>query len=107
MRNLGIDNYMVEVTTQEGTKQVPYDVKKSLIAVLFGPELRLRAQDLLERDKLARKIDECKEDSILLEEAEYGMVKSAVDSVSGFSRDDVEFVKRVFEASQVEVQKKE
>ncbi len=107
MRNLEIGNYMVEVRGQDGCTQTPYDMKRSIITVLFHPELRLKAQDLLERDKLARKIDECKEDSILLEEAEYGRIKSAVESVSGYSKDDVTFVKRIMEAPQVEVQKKE
>lgn len=75
-----------------------YNVRDSLIEILFNPELGLTAKLLLERDDLARKIKDSPGDEILLEDAEYDKVKAAVEALHGLNHNDVQFVKRILEA---------
>ncbi len=102
MRKLSISDYMV---LQDG-KELPYPMREALAEVLFHPDLKVRALDLLKRDDLARKILDHSDSHILLEDSEYALVKSAVDVVQGFTRNDVEFVRRVLNAESVEVVEK-
>jgi hypothetical protein len=103
MRRIDLTDYEIEVMDQGAKKSIPYSVKMSIIGALFMPELKLTARETLERDKLAHKINDCPEPSILLEEAEYIKILQSVETVRGFNRDDVEFIRRVLEAPQVEV----
>ncbi len=102
MRKILISDYKV---IQDG-KELPYPMREALAEVLFHPDLKLRALDLLKRDDLARKILNQSESHILLEDSEYSLIKSAVDVVQGFTRNDVEFVRRVLNAESVEVMEK-
>lgn len=91
-------------TEVEKPAELPvYDVKGSLIEVLFAPDLRLAALETLERDDLARKIKDWPDDTLLLEETEYQKVKSGLESLRGFGRNDVEFIRRVEQAPEVAV----
>lgn len=85
---------------------IDYDVRNSLIEVLFAPNQGLSARDILDRDDLARKIRDWPDATLLLEDTEYDKVKQALESVTGFGRNDVEFVRRIFQASKVEVKGK-
>lgn len=80
----------------------PYDIRTSLIEILFLPSLQLGARQALERDDLARKIKACEGSDLLLEDAEYQQIESAVNGFKGYGRNDVEFVRRVLEAKKVE-----
>jgi hypothetical protein len=80
-----------------------YDVRNTLIEVLFSPELRLSAMDALERDSLARKIKDCPTNTLLLEEAEWQKIKQGLESLHGFGRNDIEFIRRVINAPEVAV----
>jgi hypothetical protein len=91
---------------EKPVNEATYGVKQSLLTLLFHQELRIDAKDLLKRDDLARKIDSCQEDFILLEEAEYTMIRAAVETIHGFDRNDVQLVRRILEAETVEVQEK-
>lgn len=107
MRKLDIKEYTVKGRNQEGQIiDAPYDVRASLVSILFHPDLRLEAKELLERDKLANKINDWKDGHLLLEETEYEKVKGALGIIKGFSRNDVEFVRRVLEAETAEVAEK-
>jgi hypothetical protein len=86
--------------------EATYDVKNSLIQILFAPNQGLTATEILYRDDLARKIRDCAEDTLLLEESEYEKVKTAVNAVTGFGVNDVTLIKRVIKAPAVEVQEK-
>jgi hypothetical protein len=113
MRKLDISNYFIEAVRPTKNKdtgeirsekvQVPYDVKASIISILFHPELKLKAVELMDRNKLAEKIHVCQEDAILLEDAEFDKVKRAIDTISGYSKDDVQFVERIYNAPVVDV----
>ncbi len=108
MKKINLKSYDIEFKDKEGNdKYLPYDVKSSLVNVLFHPKLKLSGRDLLLAQKLAEKIEECIEDNILLEEQDYNKLKNAVEKIEGFSKNDVEFVKRVLEAETVKVQEKE
>ena len=106
MRKINLENYMLEARNEKNEiVNMPYDVKGSLIGVLFHPELKLSGRELLLRDKLANKINDT-ESEILLEETDYSKVKLAVESINGYTRNDVEFVRRVLEAEEIEVKEK-
>ena len=105
MRKIDLSNYGVEVETQEGKKSIPYNVKGSLVDSLYHPELRLGSRELFENDRVAQKINSS-EGYVLLEEADYQKLKLAFDTIKGFRKEDVELVKRVLEAPEVEVQEK-
>jgi hypothetical protein len=83
-----------------------YDIKDSLIGLLFNRDLQLSARDLLERDPLGRKISDAEGPTLLLENKEFEIIKKAVDTFKGYTRNDIELVKRVYEAKTVEVEKK-
>jgi len=69
---------------------------------LCHPQLNLSGRKLLAHDAVARKI-ESSNGSALLEEAEYEMVRVAVETVVGQTRAHAELVKRVLEAPTVNV----
>lgn len=102
MKKILISDYAI---SQDG-KDLSYPMREALAEVLFHPNLKIVALDLLKRDDLARKIQSYDSDDLLLEEAEYALVKAAVDKVDSFTRNDVEFVKRVLDAETVEVVEK-
>ncbi len=105
MRKIEVSNYAVKVRTAEGISSVEYDVKGSLITCLLHPILKLGARELLIRNKIGHKIEEAK-GFVLLEEAEYAKLKSAVETIEGFGQNDVELITRVFEAEEVQVEVK-
>lgn len=106
MRKISLENYILEGKDEKGqVVQIPYDVKGSLIGVLFHPELKIGGRELLLRDKLANKINDS-EDKILLEEVDYSKIKMAIETIDGYSQNDVEFVRRILEAEEIEVKEK-
>lgn len=107
MRKLVISDYKVKARNETGAVvEAPYNVKESVISILFIPELHLSAVDLLEQNKLANKINDAKDGFVLLEESEYESVAKATKTFKGFSRNDVELVRRILEAEQVNVKEK-
>jgi len=82
--------------------EIPYNVKESLVACLFHPDLKLGARELVTRDRIATKIEEA-EGAVLLEEVEYQKLLSAFETVKGFGKAEIELVTRVFEAEEIAV----
>lgn len=72
----------------------PYPIKDALVNILFA-QTGLRARDLLRRDDVARKILAADGSDLLLEDAEFEQLKTAVDTLEGFGRHDVELLRRV------------
>lgn len=104
MRSLDFSQYSVEVVTPEGPKDLLYEVKRSTVGLLLGPHLKLSADQLLKNNKLAEKILDAPDDEpLLLEEEEYNRLKQAVETFKGFNKNDVELVRRIMEAVEVEV----
>lgn len=85
---------------------VPYDMKTSLISILFEPatpETKLTARDLLKRHLLGEKIEQTT-DTLLLESSEYDLLVSTIDAFKGFGKNEGILVQRVLEAKEVEVE---
>jgi len=102
MKKVDVTEYMVAMQVDGIDQEVPYNVKESLVACLFHPELKLGAREVIARDRIATKIEEA-EKAVLLEEAEYQKLKSAFETVKGFGKAEVELIRRVFEAEDAEV----
>ena len=106
MRRLNLENYTEVVRDEESGKEVelPYPVKESMVDILLSRELGLSARDALAREDLARKIRDCSDGSILIEEAEWEKLQAAVDMIKGWCRTDLEFLHRIIDAPVVEVE---
>ena len=107
MRKLNLENYIVSVRDIEGKlNNIPYAFKDAIINLMFHPDLKLSGKALLEANIVAEKILEADKE-IILEEDEYNKVKNAIDSFQGFTRNEVELVKRVSECPKIDVKEKE
>ena len=105
MRKIDVTPYKLQAHMPEGTKEIDYDAKNMLIAVILHPQLRLTGRELLARGNLTDKIEQC-DGTLLVEEADYSKMKQAFETVRGFTLNDMELVKRVLEAEKVEVEEK-
>lgn len=108
MRKIELHNYMVKVPLEDGAfKPTPYNVKESMVSCLLHPALKLTGRELLLRGKLATRIEEAEivegNGHILVEEADYGKLKQAFETIQGFTKSDMELVRRVLEAEEIEV----
>jgi len=113
MRKLNLKDYMVKVKApdrmnpgQEIEGEWPYHFKDSVLNLLFTRELQLSGAELVKQNVLAMKLEQCKDDEVLLEEDEYQRIKKAVEVFKGFNRNDVGLVTRINEAEVVEVKTK-
>lgn len=103
MRTIKLRDYTVKLKDQEGNDViVPYIVKNSILTLLTARELKLNGPDLLKNNALALKINDMG-DEALLEEEEYARLKRSVEMLQGFGQEDVEFIRRIMEASEVAV----
>lgn len=106
MRGLDITTYQYKFQDEDGKEQSrPYNMKEACAEILLHRSLNLNGTALLKRNILAQKILEVAPEmgGVLLEEAEYEMLKSSVDRIQGFAREDVECVRRILEAPEVTV----
>lgn len=107
MRQIDLSNYTVRVKGEEQEwVELPYEMKESLIELLFSRDLGLSGRELLARDDLARKINDCPDGKVLLEESDWNKLVQAVETVKGLGRPDVDFVRRILNAPEVEVEAK-
>jgi len=113
MRKINLKDYTVKIKVpdnmnpgQEIEAEYPYHFKDSVLNLMFIRELQLGGAELVKQNVLAMKLEQCKDDEILLEEDEYQRIKKAVDTFKGFNRNDVELVTRINEAEVVEVEPK-
>lgn len=107
MRALDLRPYHVPVPQRTESGEVtsvtfPYDVVESLIGLVYNPEQNLNGPELLRRHALAERIKAAGEE-FLMEEAEYEVIANAAKTFKGFRQTDVEFVRRILEAEEVEV----
>jgi len=108
MRQIDLSNYSVRVRDEKGEWfDLPYEVKDSIIEMLFARDLQLKARELLDRDDLARKIRDCADGQIILEEEEYNKILAAANTVKGLGRPDVELIRRILEAKRIQVEEKQ
>jgi hypothetical protein len=112
MRKIELQNYFINIPTADGSfKAKPYNVKESMVSCLLHPALKLTGRELLLRKKLATRIEEAEiiegNGSILVEEADYRKLRQAFETIEGFTKSDMELVKRVLEAEEIEVAEKD
>lgn len=108
MRKIQVENYMVPMRDEQGNMvPKPYNVKESMVSCLLHPVLKLTGRELLLRGKLATRIEEAEikegKGYILVEEADYAKLKKAFETIEGFTKSDMELVRRVLEAEEIEV----
>jgi len=113
MRKINLRNYTVRIKIPDqmnpgrtADAELPYGVRDSLLNLLFVPALQLNGAELVKQNVLAMKLEQCREDEILLEDEEYNRIKRAADVFKGFGRNDVELVLRINDAEVVEVEPK-
>jgi len=113
MRKLSLSNYTVKTKVPDNMNpgqsidiEFPYLVKDSILNLMFIRDLQLNGAELVKQNVLAMKLEQCKEDEILLEDEEYNRIKRAIDTFKGFGRNDVELVTRINEVEVVEVEQK-
>lgn len=112
LKKINIKKYMVEATTPEGKKvSIPYDVVQSIENVVLATgnmtSQRLTMPQLLAASRVCEKIKAAeKEGFVLLEEAEFEIVKQGFDAFSGFGINEVELCKRIVQAETVEIKEK-
>lgn len=107
MRKIDLSNYMVQISLPTGEdNSYPYIVRKSFVEGLYHPDLRLGYKDLMDNDRLSQKIKNWEGDELLLEESEWERLKHVFETITGFTKQDVELVRRVMEAEKVEVKEK-
>ena len=103
MRKIDVRNYDVVIPVPDGEDKTDfYRVKESLEMCLLHPMLRLDGRELLVRGKIVDKISAA-DGTLMLEDEEYKKLKSAFETVTGFSKNDMEIVRRVLEAEEIEV----
>lgn len=108
MRKIELQNYMVRMPAANGNFELkPYNVKESMVSCLLHPALKLTGRELLLRNKLATRIEEAEivegNGHILVEEDDYRKLKQAFEIIEGFTKSDMELVRRVLEAEEIEV----
>ena len=99
MRRIDLTTYDVEVQDGNGKKLLPYDVKEALQMVLYSPDLRLGSRQLFENDRVAQKINSA-QGSVMLEEADYQKLKLALETITGYTKNDLEMLHRVMDAKE-------
>ena len=113
MRKLNLENYTVKFRVpdkmnpgQEIEAEYPYHVKTTILNLMFNSALQLSGAEVVRQNILGMKLETCKGGEILLEDEEYERIKKAFDTFKGYSRADVELVRRINEAEVVEVEQK-
>lgn len=104
---INLKSYDIEgIDTQGKEVRVPYNVRGSIGDIILAPQLKLNGTMLLRNQKIAQKVIDCKEEFILLENWEYSIIKEATEIINVFSKNDVDFIRRIHESEEVEVQEK-
>jgi len=112
LRKINIKDYEIEVTTLEGRKKIPYGVVTSIENVVLATgqmtSQRLSMPQLLEAANVIEKIkaqvkEKPKQGYVLLEDADFNIIKKGFDAFSGFGLNEVELCKRIASAEEVKV----
>jgi hypothetical protein len=103
MKKISLAGHIVEEVGVSGQpEKIEYPFNANLIEMLFNPQLKLQAKDIIEREPIYKKIKKAK-DFVLLEDAEYNLLKHAIENTKGLRLMDIEMVKRVQNAEDYEV----
>lgn len=107
MRKVSLVNYTVRVWKEDGKRGVDeFNVRENLIDLCFIPAKGCTAAQVLERQRLARKIAQAHGDEVLLEDAEWQRLREAIDAVGALGYGQAELVERIVDAPTVKVVEK-
>lgn len=103
---LDISEFQVEDFAPDQGKVVPmnYGVRPALVGILLNPQLNLTGIDVFNRYPLASRIKNSDNEVILLDSEEYGWFKTAIAAVKGFGINDVELIRRIRNAPEVDIE---
>ena len=90
------------VLTDVPMKTEDFDVKENLANIVFS--IKHGGREYLKDCDLAHKIEDCKEDFILLETSEYKKIVSAVDKWENWQKNHEPFIRRIYDAKEVKVE---
>ena len=109
MIKLIVKDYEVDKIREDTRKvvRIPYSVKQSIVGILYSPDLRLTMREAINRKPLADSIENCQEDFIYITQEDYTKIKDSFDKTQGFGKDDVELLKRIDKAEEIDVDIKE
>ena len=104
MRKIDLTRYATPWRSDMKEEDRFFDVKESLIAVLFNNP-GMTPRELLKVNVVVEKVEQSGT-NVLLEDAEYDKLVAGLEGTSAqqLTRDAVEFVRRVYEAPQVSVE---
>lgn len=103
MRHIDLSDYEVEgqqidqETGEPTMVKQPFRVRRGLTVVLFGSNGH-SAQEILTRDELSKHIEGQEGTALMVNDAEYKLLRDAFDKFTQFGRNDVELIKRVLNA---------
>jgi len=102
MRAIDLCPYDSGLTTSGGDGARAFDVRASLVSLLFVGTFPLR--ELITRDALARDIEQSDQPVALLTDAEYQWILKALDAAADHlrARHYTEFLRRIYDAPLVE-----
>ena len=101
MRVLNLENYTFSANDQQGIPQLmPYQFKNTLIVVLTHTSLGLNGLELLDIYAVVEKIEKA-DLEVTLTDDDYHKIIEIFKRFRGFSKNDVQFVKRVFYCPQL------
>jgi len=101
MRKLNLKDYIFSVPDQKGILQfITYDFHKSLEGVLSHPNLGLNGPELLRAMEVVEKVGKSK-DAVLLTEDDYQLIIETMKKFRGFTKNDHQFLKRIFNCPNV------
>ena len=96
MRRLDLKNYTISIKDQQGViGLLPYQFKDTLIVVLTHPSLGLNGLELLDIYVIVEKIEKA-DIEVILTDDDYHKITDIFKRFRGFSKNDVQFVKRIF-----------
>lgn len=102
-RKIDLSPYTLDATDPKTGEPAVYKVRQTLLMLLFHPELKLDAIQVLEQNELAEKIRKEEADTILVSPEDYGKIWAAIQGGKGYSENDVRFIKRIKDAPEVTV----
>ena len=101
---INLKDYHVQVGEKPNGEPIldRYDVKGSMVALLFQPRLELTIEQAFEMKDLADKIRKAN-GSIILDQSDYQRLKRAYNAMRSPAEQDLELFSRIRDAKQIQI----
>lgn len=99
MRKINVESYFV--TLPNGNTAL-FDVKRSLINILFYPGLERGLNYTLKAGRIVDKINKCKK-YLYLEEDEYSLLKTSMEAFDDYNEYSIEMINRCLNTEEVNI----